>query len=117
MVAQATQDAVHQSERALAVLHGKWDGLFASIEFVRQHGGNTLPLLAESDRIAALVRAETARHREASRQFAREVVATAEHFLGKWWDNDEYGESVMSEATMRFLNGGEEIGATEHHSA
>src|SRR4051812_15958239 len=78
MVAQQTQDAVWRSERALAVLHGKWDGLFASIEIVRQHGGNTLPLLAESDRIAALVRAETTRHREASRRFAREVVATAE---------------------------------------
>ena len=25
------------------------------------------------------------------------------------WDSDEYGESVMSEATMRFLNGGGEL--------
>jgi hypothetical protein len=109
MVAQATQDAVCAAERALAVLHGQWDGLFASIEIVRKHGGDTRPLLDESDRIAALVRAETVRHRVVLRRMAREVVATAEELLGQWWDSDEYGESVMSETTMRFLNGGEEI--------
>jgi hypothetical protein len=109
MVAQATQDAVWQSERALAALHGQWDGLHASVEVMKRHGGDYLPLLDECDRIAALVRAETARHREASRQMAHEVVATAEELLGKWWDDNEYGESMMSEATMRFLNGGEDI--------
>jgi hypothetical protein len=40
---------------------------------------------------------------------AREVVATAERYLGKWWDDNEYGESVMDEATQRFLNGGGEL--------
>src|SRR3989337_1934471 len=106
MVAQATQDAVWQSERALAALHGQWDGVHASVEVVKRHGGDFLPLLDECGRVAALVRAETARHRAASRRMAREVVATAEELLGKWWDSDEYGESVLDEATQRFLNGG-----------
>lgn len=109
MVSQPTQDAVWHSERALAALHGQWDGAYAAVEIVKQHGGDFGPLLDECDRIAALVRAETTRHREASRRMAREVVATAEELLGKWWDNDEYGESILSEATQRFLNGGDEI--------
>lgn len=109
MVAQTTQDAVWASERALAALHGKWDGAHAAVEIVKRHGGDFLPLLDECDRIAALVREENARHRAASRQMAREVVATAEKYLGKWWDDNEYGESVLDEATQRFLNGGNEI--------
>ena len=109
MVAQTTQDAVEHSGRALAVLHGKWDGIFASIEIVKRHGGDTLPLYAECDRIGAQVRAEGVRYRAAMRQAAREVVATAEELLGQWWDSDQYGESVLDETVMRFLNGGEEV--------
>jgi hypothetical protein len=109
MVAEQTQDTVRQSERTLTALHGQWDGVFASVEIVKQHGGDYLPLLDEGDRIAALARAETARYREAVRQMAREVAATAEEWLGRWWDNDEYGESVLDEAAQRFLNGGEEL--------
>lgn len=56
------------------------------------------------------MREENTRHRAASRQMAREVVATAEQYLGNWWDDNEYGESITDEATQRFLNGGEECG-------
>ena len=43
------------------------------------------------------------------RQAAREVVATAEELLGPWWDSDQYGESVLDESEMRFLNDGQEV--------
>jgi hypothetical protein len=85
------------------------DGAHTAAEIVKQHGGDILPLLDECDRIGALVREERAQHRAASRRMAREVAATAEKYLGKWWDDNEYGESILDEATHRFLNGGAEI--------
>lgn len=109
MVAQATQDAVQQSEQALAVLYAKWDGVYASVEIVKRCGGDWLPLLDECDRIAATVSAARARHRAASLRLVREVAATAEKYLGQWWDSDQYGESVLDETTQHFLNGGEEL--------
>ncbi len=106
MVAQATQDAVAHAERARAVANAKWDGIAASIEIIRAHGGEWAPLLVEQEQVAATISIETVRYRLALAQVAREVQATAEELLGQWWDNNEYGESVLDESAMRFLNEG-----------
>ena len=106
MVAQVTQDAVAHAERALAVANAKWDGIAASIEIIRAHGGEWAPLLVEREQVAATISIETVRYRLALAQVAREVRATAEELLGQWWDNNEYGESVLDESAMRFLNEG-----------
>jgi len=106
MVAQTTQDAVAQSERALAVANAKWDGIAASMEIIRAHGGEWAPLLAEWEQVTVAIHTETARYRLALAQMAREVRATAEELLGQWWDDNEYGESVLDETAQRFLNDG-----------
>ena len=61
MVAQATQDAVAHAERARAVANAKWDGIAASIEIIRAHGGEWAPLLVEREQVAATISIETVR--------------------------------------------------------